>query len=38
MAQDTSIVNTAAAETAGPIFEGFFAFFGGMLIAFFSCW
>ena len=38
MASDTAIVNAASAEAAGPVFEGIFAFFGGVCVALYFCW
>jgi ABC-type multidrug transport system fused ATPase/permease subunit len=38
MAEDTAIVNMAAGQSVGPILEGMFALFGGLIIALINCW
>jgi len=38
MAQDTSQINGASAESLGPYTDAFFALVGGLVIGFYYCW
>lgn len=38
MAQDTSLINGASAESLGPYSDGFFALLGGLILGFYYCW
>jgi hypothetical protein len=38
MAQDTSLINGASAESLGPYSDGFFSLFGGLAIGFYYSW